>query len=68
MISIYHWQGHIEEAREVKVILKSQEECFQRIEVCIRAFTRYATPEIVAVAVDQCTIPYLEWVLSETSS
>ncbi len=63
--SIYRWQGKVEEAREVKVILKTAPNHFIDIENSIKTQCSYTVPEIVQLSIDQCSSAYLSWILHE---
>jgi periplasmic divalent cation tolerance protein len=64
--SVYRWQGRIEHAEEVPLLIKTTSACYNALETAIRAGHPYELPEIVAVPVT-CGLPgYLGWVASET--
>jgi periplasmic divalent cation tolerance protein len=64
--STYRWQGAIETAIEVPLLIKSTRERYPALEEAIRQLHPYATPEIVAVPVVAGFAPYLRWVDDET--
>lgn len=66
MRSVYHWQGKIEKAEEVVVILKTPAAQFGAIESCIKKLHPYETPCIVALPVSSGHAPYLQWIYAET--
>ena len=59
--SVYRWQGRIERQREVLLIAKTARSKFEELEKEVRALHSYETPEIVALALDVGSSPYLEW-------
>ena len=59
--SVYRWQGKIERQREVLLIAKTARSKFEELEKEVRALHSYETPEIVALALDGGSSPYLEW-------
>lgn len=61
MESVYRWQGKIERQPEVLLIAKTLSGKFAALESAVRAVHSYATPEIVAVPLTECSSPYLEW-------
>ncbi len=65
--SIYRWEGKIEEAKEVKVILKTQAKWFEPICALILKHGSYEVPEISQVDVAAGNPRYLSWVVDETS-
>ena len=61
MESIYHWQGQVERAPEVLLVVKTTAARFAELEREVRALHSYETPEIVALPVSAASAPYLEW-------
>ena len=64
--SIYRWQGTIESAEEVPLLIKTTSERYAALEAAIRARHPYELPEIIAVPVVQGLPEYLTWVAAET--
>ena len=65
--STYRWQGAIETAVEVPLLIKSTAERYAALEAAIRERHPYELPEIIAVPIE-CGLPgYLEWVAAETT-
>ncbi len=65
--SIYRWQGTVEHANEVPVLIKAAASSYRRLEAAIRANHPYELPEIVSVPVVAGLAPYLDWVAAETT-
>lgn len=65
--SVYRWQGAVEEAAEVPVMLKTRAARYGEVESAIRELHPYELPEIVAVPVVRGLPEYLEWVAEETA-
>jgi periplasmic divalent cation tolerance protein len=65
--SVYRWQGVIEEAREVPMLIKTTAARYAALEAAIRAGHPYELPEIVAVPVSVGLTGYLDWVAAETA-
>jgi len=63
--SVYRWEGAVEEAVEVPLLVKTQEARYAEVERAIRALHPYAVPEVIAIAVDRGAAPYLEWVAAQ---
>src|SRR6266446_685413 len=59
--SVYRWQGKIEHQQEVLLIAKTVRSKFEELETEVRALHSYEPPEIVAIALDDGSRPYLEW-------
>jgi len=64
--SVYRWQGAVESADEVPLLIKTSETRYAAVEEAIRARHPYATPEIIAVPVVHGLPGYLAWVAAET--
>jgi len=65
--SVYRWQGKIENAEEVPVLIKTTAARYAALEAAIRARHPYELPEIIAVPVDRGLPDYLAWVDTETT-
>ena len=61
MQSFYRWQGHVEHAQEVLLILKSQSAYFDNVKQYIIEHHSYDVPEIIAVPVSDGNEAYLQW-------
>jgi periplasmic divalent cation tolerance protein len=66
--SVYRWQGAIETAQEVPLLIKTREALYEMVEAAIREFHPYELPEIMAVTVQRGLPRYLEWISSETAT
>jgi len=64
--SIYRWQGNIESATEVPLLIKTTRLDYPRLEKLIREAHPYELPEIIAVPVTDGLPAYLKWVANET--
>ena len=66
MTSTYRWQGVVESAVEVPLLIKCTRDRYLAVEEAIRQLHPYQTPEIIAVPVVAGYAPYLRWVDDET--
>ena len=64
--STYHWEGAIESAAEVPLLIKTTAGRYAALEEAIRARHPYELPEIIAVPVAHGLPEYLAWVVNET--
>lgn len=64
--SIYRWQGAVERAVEVPLLIKTTRERLPEAEVAIRGLHPYELPEIIAIPVVAGWQAYLRWVVDET--
>ncbi len=63
MISIYRWQGNVERASEVLLLIKTTRSAYPRLESAIKENHPYQTPEIIAFPVETGSDDYLNWLL-----
>ena len=66
--STYRWQGNVETATEVPLLIKTTRTAYPRLEQLIRAAHPYELPEIIAVPVTAGLPAYLDWVNHETNA
>jgi periplasmic divalent cation tolerance protein len=65
--SVYRWQGALEEAGEVTLLMKTTQLRYSELEAVIRNGHPYDVPEIIAVPVVAGLPAYLNWVEEETT-
>jgi len=65
--SVYRWQGRIEQADEVPLLIKTSAERYAQLESAIRRRHPYELPEIVAVPIAGGLPEYLGWIAAETN-
>jgi periplasmic divalent cation tolerance protein len=68
MQSIYRWQGAVEEAGEVAVVIKTTEGLYPQVEAAIVKLHPYDIPEILALPIVAGLPAYLDWIKSETKT
>jgi periplasmic divalent cation tolerance protein len=66
--SVYRWEGAIQEDEEVLLIIKTQAARSQALAARIKDLHPYDVPEVVVLPAVGGSLPYLEWVESETNS
>ena len=64
--SVYHWQGKLEEAQEVSLILKTRASLYPALETRVKELHSYQTPCITAMPVTHIQADYMQWILDET--
>lgn len=64
--SIYRWQGKVEDAEEVPLLIKTTQARYAALETAIREHHPYELPEIIAVPLSLGLPAYLGWVAAET--
>jgi periplasmic divalent cation tolerance protein len=64
--STYRWQGRIERAQEVLLLIKTTRERLDSLTTRIRELHPYELPEVVAVEAAGGLAPYLQWVAEQS--
>ena len=65
--SVYRWEGEIEMANEVPLMIKTTRAAYPHLEAVIRSHHPYELPEIIAVSISAGLPGYLQWIVQETS-
>ena len=65
--SVYRWQGKVERATEIQLIIKSRQSRFAELQACIQANHPYEVPELLALPVSAGLPAYLDWLNGETA-
>ncbi len=63
--SVYHWQGKIENAEEIPVIIKSRRGLFPALREEILRLHSYDVPEVIALPILEGSPSYLQWLDKE---
>ncbi len=66
--SLYRWEGKLEEAEEVPLLIKTTVARYVALEEAIRAYHPYELPEIIAVPIEKGLPGYLAWMAASTSA
>lgn len=64
--SVYRWQGKLERANEVPLLIKTTRAAYPELETVLRKLHPYDVPEIIALPVTAGLPEYLNWVVQET--
>ena len=59
--SVYRWQGRVESNREWLLLIKTTAEKFPGVCGAIRELHSYELPECIAIAIDDGSTGYLQW-------
>lgn len=65
--SVYRWQGRVEQASEILLIIKTDRRQLDAVIDRVCALHSYAVPEVVAVRIDGGAAPYLRWLDAEVA-
>jgi periplasmic divalent cation tolerance protein len=66
--SFYRWQGAIEQANEVTLLIKTTRRHYVQLQQAIISHHPYEVPEVIAMPVTDGHPAYLRWVATETLS
>jgi periplasmic divalent cation tolerance protein len=66
MISHYAWQGAMERADEVVMIIKTRASLAEPVRAAVKEMHSYSTPAILVLPVESVDSSYLEWLLAGT--
>ncbi|MDR3353383.1 MAG: divalent-cation tolerance protein CutA [Zoogloeaceae bacterium] len=65
--SLYRWQGKVEAATEIPLLIKTRASRYQALEAALCAGHPYEIPEILAFSARNGYAGYLDWVRAETA-
>ena len=65
--SIYRWQGAVESAVEVPLLIKTTAAAYPALEAAIRERHPYDVPEIIALPITAGLPAYLNWLAAEAT-
>lgn len=65
-LSVYRWQGAVEEGPEVPLLIKTTAERYSDVEGVIRLHHPYELPEIIALPLSKGLPGYLDWIADES--
>ena len=66
--SVYRWQGAVESAQEVPLLIKTTRARYGEVQAAIVAAHPFEVPEIIALPVGEGLPAYLDWVATETAA
>ena len=64
--SIYRWEGRVEKAGEVLLIIKSRAALAKKLATRVRALHSYSVPEVVTLPIVSGSPAYLSWLREST--
>lgn len=67
IVSIYKWQGKMEQSQETQLFIKTVERNIAKIESIVVEHHPYDVPEFVVLNLDAGSKPYLNWLEQNTS-
>ena len=60
--SVYRWQGKVESSAEWLLLIKTTVDKFPHVRTAIRELHSYDLPECIAIAVEDGSKEYLDWI------
>jgi periplasmic divalent cation tolerance protein len=66
MVSIYRWEGAIERAEEVVMIIKTRATLADAVRVAVKEMHSYTTPAILVMPIESVDGGYLGWLVAQT--
>ena len=66
MISHYRWQGALERAEEVVMLVKTRASLAEAVRAQVKARHSYQTPSILVLPIESVDQTYLAWLMAET--
>ena len=66
--SVYRWQGAVEEAAEVLLIVKTRRPLLDLLAARVRELHSYDVPELIVLPLVAGWPPYLAWIAAETTA
>ena len=64
--SVYWWQGSVEQAEEILLLIKTTSQKVESLKQFVSANHPYETPELVFISCDDALEAYVNWVRLET--
>jgi periplasmic divalent cation tolerance protein len=65
--SIYRWQGKVESAGELLLLIKTTRENFPKVRDAVRGLHSYEVPECIMLAIEDGSATYLQWIEDSVS-
>lgn len=67
MVSIYKWQGEVEQSQESQLFIKTVERNVGKIESILAEHHPYDVPELIVVNIETGSEAYLAWLTENTN-
>ena len=68
MISHYWWEGKIERADEVVIIIKTRATLAEQVTAAVKELHSYTTPAVMILPVESLDPAYHQWIVKETGA
>jgi len=67
MVSHYWWQGQIERAEEVVMVIKTRASLAEAVREAVKGLHTYEVPSVMVLPVESVDANYYAWILQETA-
>lgn len=61
IISVYQWQGEIEQEAEILMLIKTEEKLIHKLDGLLEQEHPYEVPELISCNIEQASGSYLQW-------
>jgi len=65
--SLYVWEGRLRREPEVRIVFKTTDALYDRLEQALREWHPYDLPAIHALSFDRVHEPYAQWIVESTA-
>lgn len=65
--SVYSWQGEVQQSPELRLLVKTTDEQYARVEAAIRELHTYDLPAILALPVEHAYAPFADWIAENSA-
>ena len=66
--SIYTWEEKVEEAEEIRLVIKTRQTLYPKLEAFILKHHGYQVPQVIQIPIQNGLSTYLDWVDENTKS
>jgi len=67
MVSHYWWQGQIERAEEVVMVIKTRASLSEQVRDAVKGLHTYEVPSVMVLPAESVDANYYAWILKETT-
>jgi periplasmic divalent cation tolerance protein len=67
MVSFYWWQGKVDRADEVVMIIKTRASLTEKVRAAVKEMHSYTTPAILVLPIESVDPDYHAWIVTETA-
>ena len=64
--SLFWWQGKVDSAQEVLLVIKTRKPLFKKLEKLVKSLHSYSVPEIISIDISAGSREYLGWIKEST--